>query len=278
MNTMASAPSGPALWRGMDRPTLDAAYDSSAVVSDFQAITGRWPERSAPWRARPDTRLDVPYADAPRCRVDLFGPADASPLVVFLHGGYWQMRGREQFSFLAEGPLAHGLGFAAVGYTLGPEAGMDRIVDECRQALAFLQRETGRPIVLSGWSAGGHLTACLQNEAGVIGSLAISGLYELEPIRLGRLNDKLGMDAATARRHSPLHHLPAGSPPMVIAWGEAEQPELRQQSLDYAAAREAAGLPTRRLPLAGLHHFDELDTYADPQGAMALALVELAKG
>ena len=137
-----------------------------------------------------------------------------APTLLFFHGGYWQRNAKAGFSFVAEGPLAHGFHVAVAGYTLAPEATMDSIVREARSALRWLLRHLGTlggdaaRLYVSGWSAGGHVAAMLMDEAPVAGGLSISGLFELEPIRLSYLNEKLGLDAEQARRNSPLLNLP----------------------------------------------------------------------
>src|SRR5262249_48217204 len=107
------------------------------------------------------------------------------------------------------------------------------------------------------------------------GGWAIPALYALEPIRLNYLNVKLGLDTEEARRNSPILHLPPTAPPLVIAYGSAELPELCRQSLDYARAWLARGLPGRLLPVDGANHFTILESLAHPNGALTRALVEM---
>src|SRR3989449_5525178 len=99
-------------YRGMDRPTLDAAYNNSAAVADSARILAEWQARSDVLRRR---SKELRYGEAERNRIDLFEAAPGAPLLVFVHGGYWQMRAKENFTFLAAGPLAHGISVALVG-------------------------------------------------------------------------------------------------------------------------------------------------------------------
>jgi acetyl esterase/lipase len=243
-----------ALYRGMDRATLDAAYNNSAAVRESARIIADWQARSDLLRR---SAKEIRYDEAERNRVDLLEAG--KPLLVFIHGGYWQMRAKENFTFLAAGPLAHGITVAFVGYTLAPRKPLAGIVDEIHAALDHL----GRDCVLSGWSAGGHLTAMAMEHARVRGGLAISGIYDLEPIRLCYLNDKLGLDAAEARRLSPLHRPPPAKP-LVLAYGTAELPELQRQSQVYAEHVRSARLE----PLAGHDHFTILEELAAPSGRL----------
>jgi hypothetical protein len=111
----------------------------------------------------------------------------------------------------------------------------------------------------------------------VAGGIAISGLFDLEPVRLCYLNDKLRLDEAEARRNSPILHLPARAAPLVVTVGLGELPELVRQSAEYAEAWTKRGLPGRYLPLPRHEHFSILEELARPDGAILGAFKELAK-
>jgi len=265
----------------MDRAQLDAAYNNSAAVANSPAILADWETRSGRLRGAHPKRLDLRYGPAERNRIDYFAAERAGPVLVFIHGGYWQMRAKETFSFLAAGPLAHGIHVALIGYTLAPQKRLDDIVAEIRSAIAWLAAQVsgfgGDParIYVSGWSAGGHLTAMSIAEPAVRGGLAISGIYDLEPIRLCYLNEKLDLDQNEARRLSPLSNLPKRSGPLITTYGDAELPELRRQAQEFAAARTHAGLPGRLVPLPGCNHFTILEELANPNGTLTMLVCEL---
>jgi acetyl esterase/lipase len=248
------------LYRGMDRAALDAAYNNSAAVTNSAQIVENWRQRSDV--LRPSSR-ELRYGRAERNCIDYFEARPDAPLLVFIHGGYWQMRAKEQFAFLAAGPLAHGISVALVGYTLAPEKRLSGIVAEISDALTFISR-TNASFILSGWSAGGHLTAMAMRHPAVKAGLAISGIYDLEPIRLCYLNDKLRLDAEEARRNSPLFNLPEKEKPLAITYGTAELPELQRQSEAYARVLKRAGLH----PLQGHNHFSILEELAAPEGRL----------
>ena len=188
------------------------------------------------------------------------------------------MRSKESFTFIAGGPLSAGYNVALVGYTLAPEATLDEMAAEILAALDWLTGELpalgvdSGNICLSGWSAGAHLAVGAMGHPSVRGCLAISGLYDLEPIRFCYVNDKLGLDAAAARRNSPIHHLPLASPPLTIAVGTSELPLMRRQSADYAAACVAGGLPVVFCEVPGADHFTILDEIARPDGRFTAIL------
>ena len=181
---------------------------------------------------------------------------------------------------MAEGPLANGFDAALVGYTLAPEATLTEIVGEIRAAVRWLRAEGSRlgvaaqQVILSGWSAGGHLTAMALAEADA--GLAISGLFDLEPCRLNYLNEKLRLSLAEQFALSPIRQLPALSPPLTIAFGTDELPELQRQSRAYHTARCEAQLPSEELPLIGHDHFSILEELASPHGKLAACICRLA--
>jgi arylformamidase len=274
------------LFRGMDRAALDAAYNNREAVADYAAYMDRWRRRSEEIRAAANPRhLDLAYGTAPRTRLDFFpappGRRDA-PTLMFIHGGYWQNNAKEGFAFVADGLLPHGVNVAVPGYTLGPVARMDRIVAEIRDAVRWLAAHLpelgGDPdrLVVAGWSAGGHLTAMAMGEPAVAGGVSISGIFDLEPIRLNYLNEKLGMDEVEAARNSPIRQLPARAGRLCIAVGGAELPELQRQSAEYAAAWRAAGLPGEFMSLPGKDHFFVLEELSRPDGALAAVVRDLA--
>jgi arylformamidase len=131
-------------------------------------------------------------------------------------------------------------------------------------------------VFVSGHSAGGHLTAMVMSDTRLAGGVAISGIYDLEPIRLNYLNDKLQLDAAEADRNSPLRHLPASAAPLVVTVGLGELLELIRQSQEFAEAWRRRGLRGSYLPFARHDHFSILEEPAQPKGGILVALKELA--
>jgi arylformamidase len=271
-------------WGTMSRAERDAAYNNSEAVKNSPALNAAREASSAAFRAAHPEHLDQRYGPRERNTWDLFPAADPkAPCLVFIHGGYWQRNEKERFSFTALGPLAHGINVAVPGYTLAPDARLTDIVGEIRQALTFLSGRAGElsfdgnRIFIGGWSAGGHLTAAVAEHPAVRGGIPISGIFDLEPIALGVLNDKLQLSASEVAALSPLRNLPDRSPPLMLFVGGNELPELKRQSEDYAAAARARGLPVSLDILPGLHHFSILDEIARPDGALTKALLELVK-
>lgn len=271
------------VWRNFTRPELDAAYNNAASIPDAMQRLAVWAEESAKFRAAHPQLLDLVYGPRPRNRIDIFRcGAEGAPLFVFIHGGYWQSREKELFSHMAAGPLARGLDVAMVGYTLGPDATLTQIVDETHAAIRWLRREGPRhgvargKLIVSGWSAGGHLTAMAMPLPEVDAGLAISGIFDVEPCRLNYLNEKLNLTAQEAAAMSPILHLPARKGPLVVAYGSRELPELQRQSRDYWALWSQAGGPGKLLPLDH-HHISILDELTLPNGGLTQAASDLAR-
>jgi len=270
-----------AIYRGMDRAALDAAYNNSAAVADSADWLARWRELSAAVRASPRARLDIPYGSRPRARFDYFPCGKArAPLFVFIHGGYWQRNDKDMFAFIADGPRAHGIDVAVLGYTLAPDIRLADIVGEIHQALTVLHGGADEfgfdrdRLFVGGWSAGGHLTAIMSDHSAFRGGLPISGIFDLEPIALNYLNEKLALDANEIATLSPLRMLRDRSPPLRLFVGSDELPELRRQSASYAQAARERGLPVALTVLPARHHYSILDELARPNGAITRALVE----
>jgi arylformamidase len=273
------------LYRGMDRAALDAAYNNTAAVGipkRDQYVAG-WTARSEALRKARPGRVNLSYGDSPRQRIDMFScGTPGAPTLVYIHGGYWQMNDKDPYAFVGEGLLTAGFNLALMEYTLAPAARLDQIVAEVRAAVAWViahaKEHGGDParVFVSGHSAGGHLTAMAMNDPRVAGGVAISGIYDLEPIRLNYLNDKLGLDPAETDRNSPMRHLPSQAGPLVVTVGLGELPELVRQSEEYAAAWKQKGLRGRYLPVPKHDHFSILEELAQPKGAILHALKELA--
>ena len=270
------------LFLDYDRAGLDAQYNLRAAVKDAVEHLGECARRSGVFRAKSAVQLDVPYGPSHGERVNLYAaPKAGAPVLVFIHGGYWQRLDKNDFDYIAEPFVATGAAVVNVNYTLAPRVTMDEIVRQVRAAIAWTWREAkgfnGDParIHVAGHSAGGHLTAmaALTTWDGfapglpadvVKSALAISGLYELEPLRFTYLNDALKLDAAAARRNGPAPFVRKGAAPLALAVGADETQEFLRQQRDFAKALAAAGPPPEAVEIAGRHHFDVIHDLADP--------------
>lgn len=266
------------LYRGMDRATLDREYNARATVPDITPILAEYRARTdAAKAALPGARIGLPYGPTGPERLDIYpaampGPA---PVFLFIHGGYWRLLDSADSGFMAPHFTAAGACVVALNYALAPGVTLDEIVRQCRAALAWLHAHVaefgGDParIHVAGSSAGGHLAAMLAAggdwPAGfglpprpVAGATLLSGLYELEPLRLCHVNDWMRLDEAAVRRNSPgLLPPPAAGTPLVFSVGATETAEFRAQTRTQAEyCAEAGCVVTPVPPPPGSNHFD----------------------
>lgn len=278
-----TAPWGALDWRRLSQNELDIGLNNGAAVAGSGEIIGGWDRRSGELRTRYPQNLDLRYGPRERNRIDFLLAAAGGPTLVFIHGGYWQGRAKENFTTFATGPLAHGINVALIGYTLAPDASIDDIVGEINSGLDFLSDRLpalggeAERIVVSGWSAGGHLTAMALAHPRVRAGLAISGIFDLEPIRHSYLNAKLGLDAGAVERNSPLRQAEGVNKPLALVVGSNELPLLRQQTSNFAAYRAAHGLPVAYEEIAGADHFSIMDELASPTGRITTLIRQLVE-
>jgi arylformamidase len=277
MSTPFDAPD----WRGMSQQDRDRGLNNGEAVAGSADMIADWEARSAEMRRRYPAHLDLRYGPRERNRIDFLKARENGPTLLFIHGGYWQARAKEIFALFAEGPLAYGINVALIGYTLAPEATLDEIVAEIGTGIDFLAKQLpglggdGKGIVVSGWSAGGHLTAMALAHPFVRAGMAISGIYDLEPIRHSYLNAKLSLDEAASRRNSPMMFPGGAMKPLSLVAGSAELPLLRKQSADFAGYRARYGLPVTYEEISGADHFTIMNELSSPTGRITRLIRQL---
>jgi acetyl esterase/lipase len=268
-------------WRTLSQQDLDLGLNNGVAVAGSGDLASGWEQRSAELRQRHPGYVELRYGPRERNRIDFLKAADKAPTLLFIHGGYWQTRSKEVFTIFAEGPMAHGINVALIGYTLAPDATLEEIIVEIHQGIDYLTGQlpglgaAADGIVVSGWSAGGHLTAMALSHPKVRAGMAISGIYDLEPIRHSYLNVKLGLDEAMSRRNSPM--VQAGGPmkPLALVVGSAELPLLRKQTADFAGHRARFGLPVSYEEIPGANHFTIMPEMQSPKGRITTLIREL---
>jgi arylformamidase len=269
-------------WAALDQTARDAAYNNNAAVADSAKWIQLRNSASADYRAAHPRFLNLAYGPSERTAFDLYPAAyPGAPCLVFIHGGYWQRNSRDLFACFAEGPAAAGWSVAIPGYTLAPQTNLRGIVAEIGQALDWLVENGARygiagPLVISGWSAGGQLAAFHLAHPGVVAGLAISGIYDLAPLRDTNLNDALKLTDAEIAEFSQLR-LPVTRKPLVISFGGAELPALVHDSWRLYGLRNREGAPGQILPIAGADHFSILRELQTPEGALVRAATSLVE-
>jgi acetyl esterase/lipase len=260
-------------WSELSQAEHNAAYDNNTAVKNSAALIAERNEASERLRGTLKSHLDLPYGERANNKIDLYPAAKPdAPCLVFLHGGYWQRNSRELFAMLVEGVAAHGWSVAIPGYSLAPEFSLTDIVAEIPRALDWLAAHGASygisgPVVLSGWSAGAHLVAMALDHPRVHAGLALSGVYDLAPIRDTGLNNALKLTDTEIATLSPLR-LPVTQKPLDIAYGSNELPALVLDSINFHEKRVAAQAPGKLIPIEGADHFTILEALRRPDGIL----------
>ncbi|MDX1489157.1 MAG: alpha/beta hydrolase [Acidiferrobacterales bacterium] len=277
------------LYRGYDRTGLDTQYNARAAVPEHVEYVERWQrEGVATLQAYPH-ELDIAYGPNVAEKLDVFPAGNATPVLVYIHGGYWMSRDKADFRFLANTFVPAGAAFVPINYALIPSVNMDELVRQCRAALAWVFRHAasfgGNPerIYISGHSAGGHLVAMMMTtdwrrfsslpQDLIKGACAISGIYDLEPIPLCYLHDTLHLSTGEVERNSPVRLMARSHNPLIVAYGELESDEFRRQSGDFANAWQERRVDCQVIPCPAKNHFTIVDHFADRDSALAQAVM-----
>ncbi len=286
------------VYRDYTQAALDAQYNARSAVPAFDAFVKRWQSASEQTVQDLPCTLDVPYGDDPVEVLDIFHPLGGgpAPILMFFHGGYWRAGDKSWFRFLAKPFVERGAAVVVPKYGLCPAFTMDALVDQCRRAVTWTFRNAdahggdSARLFVSGHSAGGHIagmmlatdwaTAYGLPANAIKGATGISGLYDLEPIRLSQVNGPLQLSAEDALRNSPAQQpLPTVPPPAILAFGSLESDEYGRQTAAYADVLRHAGRAPVSLDIAGHHHFSILEAFGNPQhrfGEAVLAQLGLA--
>jgi arylformamidase len=268
------------IFRGMTRLELDVAYNNVKAEPEFADLMTRYQKSGKALYDIFQVEADIAYGPGPRQRFDWVScghPAAAT--FVFIHGGYWQNYTKEDLAFVALGPLARSFDVVLAEYTLAPQASMTEIVVEIGSLLDHLAASDSpagfgdRPVCLCGHSAGGQLAALHRSHPAVDVTVAVSGLFDLEPISLSWLNDKLKLTPTEIADYSPMRHIGRGTP-TIVPVGSAELPELVRHSTEYAEACRAKGEAATYLSMLGRTHFTILKDLATPNSAILGAVVQ----
>ncbi|PVE24175.1 alpha/beta hydrolase [Microvirga sp. KLBC 81] len=263
---------------------LEAEYNNRARVPDHAVHFAGWQRDAAAYRATARCELDLAYGPGERHRLDLFHPQNADaggPIVLFIHGGYWQAFEKSSFSHLARGANERGFTVAVPSYDLAPALLLADIITVIEAAASFVMLHTGRPLVAVGHSAGGHLAACLMARPATLprpirAAMPISGLFDLVPLVPTSINKALGLTIEEARSLSPLDWPPPASGRLTAVVGGAESSEFLRQSRMIVERWGKAGIATRYHEVPEAHHFDVIAGLASPADPLVDLLADLA--
>lgn len=266
----------PALFRGFDRQALDLEYSPSArIPGGLQPYLDRYAALSREALSGEGILTNLRFGADPDDVLDLFVPAGAGPwpLHAFIHGGFWQALSQRDFAFIGPAFQHRGIAFASINYTIAPAATIGEMTEQCARALSWLYAHARRwrldptRITVSGHSAGAHLCAMLLSRdcaavglprEAVKGAVLVSGVYDLEPIRLSYVNEPLQLSEAQVAAWSPVRLEPFTDCPIALVWGEDETKEFKRQSRDYGDWMRCHGRHLSSTEIQAHNHFDIL--------------------
>lgn len=259
--------------------------------SDPQATLGKWAELSASYLGRANLARNAPYGSSAAEQLDLLKPLTLNaPVLVFIHGGYWQWLDKDQYAFALEPLVKAGALVANINYPLCPDVSLDILVERVRAACAWVWRHAaaygGNPerLHVAGHSAGGHLAAMMaatdwprfQDDLPrdmIKSIISISGLFDLEPLISTSLNNGVGMDMGSVKRNSPLFMTPAHPLPVTVVVGSDETAELHRQSREFADAWCSTAGTVEYIVSPGHDHFTVIEAMTEPNDLLTAAIL-----
>ncbi|CAB3741049.1 hypothetical protein LMG24238_06710 [Paraburkholderia sediminicola] len=273
----------------MDDSTAEFQYVTGQARPGFAALFAQFEDENLRALWGRTWRLDLPYGAHTRQTFDLCLARD-EPIgtVIYFHAGYWQSRDKAQFRFLAPALNDAGYNVAMVNYPLCPDVTLPQLTTCVRDVVAAVSEALPRaqhdvPLIVSGHSAGGHLSIelALSQDTDtpkgkrIAGIVAISGIYDLAPLVQTSLNDKLRLDDSLAQMCSPASRVKQHMPPAVFLVGGTETPEFLRQSREMSGAWSDSGNVSCYWPVDAEDHFSVLSQLRAPDGLFLTALRKL---
>lgn len=271
----------------LDSAYCEAQYNALVAVPDHMEYFARRSQWAQVTRVQLACETNLAYGQGERQTLDWFPAIDACGVFIFIHGGYWRANTKNDFSWVAEQLVPHGISVAVLNYPLCPQVSIGQIIDSVRQAVAWLywQKLTTAErvcLVVGGHSAGGHLTAAMFTtdwkvyglpDQLLAGGFCISGLFDLIPLCYTSFNEVLKLDPQSATAWSPMAQTPTQSAPLVLVVGELESMEFQEQNIHLMQAWPQ-GLKSY-LRLEGCHHFSVVEQLHDPNSVSIQVLLRL---
>lgn len=287
-------------WTDMETEELERQYSPSrwshrrmSADDVIKAHEKALKEGTEQARALAQTLLNVPYGEGDGEKLDVYIPSTTSldvPLVIYIHGGYWQFLSKEDSGFMAVPLVNKGVVVVAVDYDIAPKGNMDLIVSQVRKSVVSVVQQYSHisGLYICGHSAGAHLTAMILSTdwtqynvtPQIKGAFLVSGIYDLLPIMSTYVNEPLKMTEEIAVRNSPttlVQQLKASSSGchIVVAVAEHDSPEFRKQSEHYYKMLEASGLNVTLEDVPNTDHFNIIERLVDGEYHLTKLLLKM---
>ena len=289
---------GPAVFMGYDQLELDAAYDQNYYEPLGGQIYARIVSNSDAVRARIGAPQQVAYGPADIEKLDIYRTdRPKAPIFIFIHGGNWFLNRAKDVGYAAEMFVKAGAHYVAPDFASVKDVGGDLSVmaAQVRRAIAWVYKNAatfdGDPerIYVGGHSSGGHLCGVAlvtdwEKDFGLPatilkGGVCMSGMYELEPVRLSWRRSYVNFTDAMVDAMSSQRHIDKLNAPVIVTYGSFETPEFQRQGRDFAAAIKAAGKPVQLVEALNYTHaaaYESAGHPYSPNGRAALAMMKLA--
>ena len=263
-------------WEKFSLSERDTEYSPSSVIDgNYQPFINKYASESENARTIIKSRIHQ-YGIKKNQVIEItsFEKSDneLKPLLVFIHGGYWQELSIKESFFPSIEAVKNEIGYAAIEYSLAPNVSLNKIVDECMEAINWLFTNAAdlgydnKKIILSGSSAGAHLVAmCLLkiNKFSPLGAVLVSGIYNIEPLIGTSIDEALSLTISQAYENSPINFSLENFPPTIVTWGENETEQFKKQSKILVNKLIDESIPVRSLEIKDKNHFDIILDLAD---------------
>lgn len=280
------------VYNQLSQSELDRQYDVRSAVPEFENIFSRWGKAAAELTQSCEQQLNIAYGEKPAQKLDVFIPSGKTtsapyPVSIFIHGGYWSSRSKEEHHIVIKGILEAGSIAVLIGYDLIPTVRMPELVRQCQAAVSWVYSNSAAfggdadKLFICGNSAGAHLVSLMmatdwQNLCNLPvdilrGGCALSVLSDLAPVRLSFIQKLLDFSEDDVEKYSPITQKPATTSPFIVAVGSDETDEFKRQSLTLADSWNKQGGKCQFIECPGRNHFTIVDDFIDPSTALAKA-------
>ena len=282
---------GEYIYKDLSQEALDREYNNLKKISNAAEIIDTWERKGEEACALLPCHLNVKYGPNNMQTMDIFPThKPMAPILGFLHGGYWSSRSKSISRFLAPLYTAAGVNLVCIGYRLCPSVRIGAIVNDIRRSLDWIYEKADgfegdkNQFFLAGHSAGGHLASLMCGPMGpsyLRGGCSLSGIHDLEPIRLSFLNAKVMLTVEEVAEYSPIKMIEklvpgkASLPPLIIGVGETEGPEYRCQANALFDVLNAAKQPAVKLIVEDGNHFTACEAFCDPNSSLSNEMLKL---